>query len=231
MRVVGTAGHVDHGKSTLVTALTGINPDRLKEEREREMTIDLGFAWLRLPDGEQVGIVSLRDALAYAEKINLDLVEVAPMAAPPVCKVMHYGKYRYEQEQKAKEAFKQDLQVAVKNLTTANEQLRHAAAFREEVELIASKVTKEVVHGVTSIPSLAGQGTRVATAIQSGQVGQILRSVPAPARPQVTVLAQTAFTAGLNLILLVAAIIAFCAGAVALLTIRSRDFVAHQSAH
>ena len=97
--------------------------------------------------------------------------------------------------------------------------------------LFASKVTKEVIHGVTSIPSLAGQGTRVATAIQSGQVGQILRSVPAPARPQVTVLAQTAFTAGLNLILLVAAIIAFCAGAVALLTIRSRDFVAHQSAH
>jgi translation initiation factor 2 gamma subunit (eIF-2gamma) len=42
MRVIGTAGHVDHGKSTLVQALTGTHPDRLKEEREREMTIDLG---------------------------------------------------------------------------------------------------------------------------------------------------------------------------------------------
>jgi selenocysteine-specific elongation factor len=59
MHVIGTAGHVDHGKSTLVAALTGTNPDRLKEEREREMTIDLGFAWVTLPDGELVGIVDV----------------------------------------------------------------------------------------------------------------------------------------------------------------------------
>ncbi len=59
MHVIGTAGHVDHGKSTLVSALTGINPDRLKEEQEREMTIDLGFAWLTLPGGEVVGIVDV----------------------------------------------------------------------------------------------------------------------------------------------------------------------------
>lgn len=59
MHVIGTAGHVDHGKSTLVYALTGINPDRLREEQEREMTIDLGFAWLTLPNGEQVGIVDV----------------------------------------------------------------------------------------------------------------------------------------------------------------------------
>ena len=59
MRVIGTAGHVDHGKSTLVAALTGINPDRLKEEQIREMTIDLGFAWVMLPDGEDVGVVDV----------------------------------------------------------------------------------------------------------------------------------------------------------------------------
>ena len=59
MHVIGTAGHVDHGKSALVLALTGTNPDRLKEEREREMTIDLGFAWLTLPSGEEVGIVDV----------------------------------------------------------------------------------------------------------------------------------------------------------------------------
>ena len=59
MRVIGTAGHVDHGKSTLVHALTGIDPDRLKEEKEREMTIDLGFAWLTLPSEERVGIVDV----------------------------------------------------------------------------------------------------------------------------------------------------------------------------
>lgn len=59
MRVVGTAGHVDHGKSTLVAALTGTNPDRLKEEQARQMTIELGFTTLTLPGGEEVGIVDV----------------------------------------------------------------------------------------------------------------------------------------------------------------------------
>lgn len=59
MKVIGTAGHVDHGKSTLVLALTGIDPDRLAEEKAREMTIDLGFAWLILPDGQSVGIIDV----------------------------------------------------------------------------------------------------------------------------------------------------------------------------
>ncbi len=59
MHVIGTAGHVDHGKSTLIAALTGTHPDRLREEREREMTIDLGFGWLTLPNGETVGIVDV----------------------------------------------------------------------------------------------------------------------------------------------------------------------------
>ncbi|OGN75906.1 MAG: selenocysteine-specific translation elongation factor [Chloroflexi bacterium GWB2_49_20] len=59
MRVIGTAGHVDHGKSTLIAALTGTHPDRLKEEQEREMTIELGFAWLTLPNGEEIGIVDV----------------------------------------------------------------------------------------------------------------------------------------------------------------------------
>jgi selenocysteine-specific elongation factor len=59
MRVIGTAGHVDHGKSTLIAALTGTHPDRLKEEQAREMTIELGFGWLTLPNGEELGIVDV----------------------------------------------------------------------------------------------------------------------------------------------------------------------------
>jgi len=79
MHVIGTAGHVDHGKSTLVTALTGINPDRLKEERDREMTIDLGFAWLRLPNGEEVGVVDVPGHRDFIENMlagmgGIDLV-------------------------------------------------------------------------------------------------------------------------------------------------------------
>jgi selenocysteine-specific elongation factor len=59
MFVLGTAGHIDHGKSVLVHALTGIDPDRLAEEKERGMTIDLGFAWMKLPSGREVGIVDV----------------------------------------------------------------------------------------------------------------------------------------------------------------------------
>ncbi len=84
MRVIGTAGHVDHGKSSLVQALTGINPDRLKEEQEREMTIDLGFAWLTLPHGETVSLVDvpgheqfIKNMLAGAGGMDAALLVIA----------------------------------------------------------------------------------------------------------------------------------------------------------
>ena len=59
MYVIGTAGHVDHGKSTLVRALTGIDPDRLAEEQRRGMTIELGFAWLTLSNGQELSLVDV----------------------------------------------------------------------------------------------------------------------------------------------------------------------------
>ena len=79
MHVIGTAGHVDHGKSTLVEALTGINPDRLKEEQQRQMTIDLGFAWMITPGGEEVGIVDVPGHRDFIENMlsgmnGIDLV-------------------------------------------------------------------------------------------------------------------------------------------------------------
>ncbi|MFN0072398.1 MAG: selenocysteine-specific translation elongation factor, partial [Chloroflexota bacterium] len=84
MRVVGTAGHVDHGKSTLIRALTGIDPDRLREEKERGMTIDLGFAWLTLPSGLEISIVDVpgherfvHNMLAGVGGIDIALLVVA----------------------------------------------------------------------------------------------------------------------------------------------------------
>jgi len=84
VRVIGTAGHVDHGKSSLVLALSGIDPDRLPEEQAREMTIDLGFAWLSLPSGESVGIIDvpghidfIRNMLAGIGGIDAALFVVA----------------------------------------------------------------------------------------------------------------------------------------------------------
>src|SRR2546427_2848395 len=84
MSCIGTAGHVDHGKSTLVKALTGIDPDRLAEEKERGMTIDLGFAWLKLPGGREVSIVDvpghesfIKNMLAGVGGIDAALLVVA----------------------------------------------------------------------------------------------------------------------------------------------------------
>ncbi len=84
MHVIGTAGHVDHGKSTLVQALTGIDPDRLAEEKERGLTIDLGFAWFPLPSGSEIGIVDvpgherfIANMLAGAGGISVCLFVVA----------------------------------------------------------------------------------------------------------------------------------------------------------
>ena len=54
--IIGTAGHVDHGKSALIRALTGIETDRLQQEKQRGITIELGFAWFDLPDGRRAGL-------------------------------------------------------------------------------------------------------------------------------------------------------------------------------
>jgi len=87
--VVGTAGHIDHGKSTLVKALTHIDPDRLEEEKRRGMTIDLGFAYLQLPSGRRVGIVDvpghqrfLKNMLAGVHGMDAVMLVVAADEGP-----------------------------------------------------------------------------------------------------------------------------------------------------
>ena len=84
MYVIGTAGHIDHGKSALIQKLTGIDPDRLREEKQRGMTIDLGFAWLKLPGGNEVGIIDvpghekfIKNMLAGVGAIDLALMVIA----------------------------------------------------------------------------------------------------------------------------------------------------------
>jgi translation initiation factor IF-3 len=67
-------------------------------------------------DGTQIGIVSIEDALQRAKDLDLDLVEVAPMAQPPVCRIMDYGKYKYERDVRQKEARKKQSRVEVKEI-------------------------------------------------------------------------------------------------------------------
>src|ERR1700688_2658111 len=82
--IIGTAGHIDHGKTALIKALTGHDTDRLKEEKERGISIDLGFAYFTLPDGTRAGVVDvpgherfIRNMLAGAHGIDLVLFTVA----------------------------------------------------------------------------------------------------------------------------------------------------------
>jgi len=84
MYVIGTAGHVDHGKSALVKALTGTDPDRLREEKQRQMTIELGFAFFNTTNGEEVGIIDvpghrdfIENMLAGVGGINAVLLVIA----------------------------------------------------------------------------------------------------------------------------------------------------------
>ncbi len=82
--ILGTAGHIDHGKSSLVKALTGVDPDRLAEEKKRGITIELGFAQLVLPSGRHVGVVDVpghekfvRHMVAGATGVDVALIVIA----------------------------------------------------------------------------------------------------------------------------------------------------------
>ena len=80
-----------------------------EQSRDREIR-------LRGEDGEQLGIMSARDAMKLAREANLDLVKIAPTAKPPVCKIIDYGKYRYEQARREKEARKKQKTIEVKEI-------------------------------------------------------------------------------------------------------------------
>src|SRR3954471_21742616 len=94
--VVGTAGHIDHGKTTLLRALTGIDADRLPEERRRGMTIDVGYAHMKLPDGTEIDFVDVPghdrlvgNMLVGAGEIDAALVVVAADDGPNAQTIEH----------------------------------------------------------------------------------------------------------------------------------------------
>lgn len=92
------------------------------------------------PNGEQVGIVRTRDALRKAEELGMDLVEIASQAKPPVCRIMDYGKYKYEQDKKKKDARKKQTFTKLKEVKfhanvedhDYNTKIRHAREFLED---------------------------------------------------------------------------------------------------
>lgn len=136
--------------------------DRLKERGpDTRIRINDGISArnVRLIDekGQQAGVKTLQDALDYAARVNLDLVEVAPQADPPVCRVMDFSKYRYEQELKAKQARKHQSTITIKEIKLRpkigdadyNTKKSHVVRFLEHKDKV--KVTimfrgRELVH-------------------------------------------------------------------------------------
>lgn len=109
------------------------------------------------PTGEQVGVLTLSEALAMADELGLDLVEIAPNSIPPVCKIVNYGKYRYDQTKREKESKKTQHQIKVKEVKLKpnidvhdfNTKLRHARSFIEDGDKV--KITcvfrgREIAH-------------------------------------------------------------------------------------
>ncbi len=119
-------------------------------------------------DGQQVGVISVRSALALAQGAGLDLVEVSPTATPPVCKIMDYGKYRYEQSKKLQEAKKKQTVIEVKEIKfrpkteehDLNFKIRSIRKFLEQKNKV--KVTlrfrgREIVYASTHGTELLGK--------------------------------------------------------------------------
>ncbi len=109
------------------------------------------------PDGKQIGIVSLKEALKQAEDYGLDLVEVAPNANPPVCKIMDFGEFLYQQAKKAKEARKKQVQVEIKEIKLSPKtekhdlevKIRHILRFLEDKNKVKIRIIfkgRELAH-------------------------------------------------------------------------------------
>ncbi|MDL2324671.1 translation initiation factor IF-3 [Ruminococcaceae bacterium OttesenSCG-928-A16] len=108
-------------------------------------------------DGSQMGVMATKDALALAEQQNLDLVKIAPQAAPPVVKVMDYGKYRFEQQKKEKEARKNQKVIETKEIRLSlkidtndfNTKVGHAIKFLKSGDKVKSSIRfrgREMAH-------------------------------------------------------------------------------------
>jgi translation initiation factor IF-3 len=130
------------------------------------------------PDGSQLGIKALPDALALARELDLDLVEVAPLATPPVCRIMDYGKFRYEESQRQREARKKTAHVTVKEVKFRpkigkgdfDTKVRHVQEFLEDGHKV--KVTLQFRGREMAHPEL---GSKILDGVieQIGDLGKV----------------------------------------------------------
>lgn len=169
------------------------------DEQQRRLNADIKVPRVRLvdADGTQVGIVPLAQALRRAREQDLDLVEVAPQADPPVCRIMDWGKHRYEQEQKDKEARKRQSQISVKEIKMRpkisdndyNTKSGHVRRFLEDGSKVRASIMfrgREMTHtelGLKLLDRLAEDMSHLATVEASPKVdGRNMVMVLAPVK-------------------------------------------------
>jgi len=178
--VVGTAGHIDHGKSALVKALTGTDPDRLEEEKRRGMTIDLGFAHFDLPSGRRVGIVDvpgherlIKNMLAGATGIDLVLLVIAADEGVMPQTREHLDILRFLPVRAG---------IVVLNKVDLVQDPAWLALVKEDVETLAAGTFLEGAPMV-EVSAKTGQGIGVLVEIMDRMLDRIpARHVDAPAR-------------------------------------------------
>lgn len=173
MYVVATAGHVDHGKSTLVRALTGIEPDRWDEEKRRGLTIDLGFAWTELPSGRHVAFV---DVPGHERFLGNMLAGVGP--APVVCFVVAADEGWQAQSRDHRDA------VAALGIEHGMIVVTKADRAPERVADVVARARAELAHtGLADAPAVA-VSAREGTGLDEFRdtLDAVLSRVPAPDR-------------------------------------------------
>ena len=181
--------------SSLIQEIGPIN-EKLRVNRQ----IRISPVRVITPDGEQAGIIPIEQAMSMAEEMGMDLVEVAPMARPPVCRIMDYGKYKYEEQRQAREARKRQHHVQIKEVKMRpgiedhdfEFKTRHARRFLEEgnkVKLTMMFRGRQMAH-----PEFGRQVLdRVSSMLQD--VSKVEQHPQLEGRSMVMVLAPTAKTA------------------------------------
>ncbi|MFP4149155.1 MAG: translation initiation factor IF-3 [Nitriliruptoraceae bacterium] len=171
------------------------------DDQQRRLNADIKVPRVRLvdADGEQVGIVPLAQALRRAREQDLDLVEVAPQADPPVCRIMDWGKAKYEAEQKQKEARKRQSQISVKEIKMRPKisdndygtKSGHVRRFLEDGAKVRASIMfrgREMTHtelGLKLLDRLAEDMSELATVEAAPKVdGRNMVMVLAPIRPK-----------------------------------------------
>lgn len=160
----------------------GVTISSGKKEKELEMNERIRDAEVRVvgDDGSQLGIMSSKQAFQLAQEQNLDLVKIAPQAQPPVCRIMDYGKYRFEQQKKEKEAKKNQKTVEIKEIRLSlkidthdfNTKLAHAEKFLAAGDKVKVSIRfrgREMAH--TNLG--ADVMNRFAQAVQNGTVDKL----------------------------------------------------------